>query len=63
MRLRRFGPSSLDFELLGWIDKPVLRGRVLNDLLTEIYNRFREEGITIPFPQTDVHVRRMPGQE
>jgi len=63
VRLRQFGPSSLDFELLGWIEKPVLRGRVLNDLLTALYKRLREAGVTIPFPQTDVHVREMPARD
>jgi len=28
VRMRAFGASSLDFELLGWVDRPVLRGRV-----------------------------------
>ncbi len=57
VRMRAFGASSLDFELLGWINHPELRGRVKHDLLMKIDRRFREEGIVIPFPQRDVHVR------
>jgi small-conductance mechanosensitive channel len=57
VRMRSFGASSLDFELLGWINHPELRGRVRHDLLMEIDRRFREEGIVIPFPQHDVHIR------
>jgi len=57
VRMRAFGASSLDFELLGWIKHPELRGRVKHDLLMEIDRRFRQEGIVIPFPQRDVHVR------
>ncbi len=57
VRMRAFGASSLDFELLGWINHPELRGRVKHDLLMEIDRRFREEGIVIPFPQRDVHIR------
>jgi len=61
VRLRTFGASSLDFELLGWIDHPELRGRVKHELLMNIYKAFAEHGIEIPFPQQDVHVRSMPG--
>ena len=59
VRMRAFGASSLDFELLGWVDKPVLRGRVTDSLLKSIYKRFQAEEITIPFPQTDVYLHRM----
>ena len=59
-RMRAFGPSSLDFELLGWIKYPEQRGLVAHRILMEIDRRFREEGITIPFPQQDVHIRSMP---
>jgi len=57
VRMRAFGDSSLDFELLGWINHPELRGRVKHDLLMEIDRRFRQEGIVIPFPQRDLHIR------
>jgi small-conductance mechanosensitive channel len=56
VRMRAFGASSLDFELLGWISHPEMRGRVRHDLLMEIDRRFRQEGIVIPFPQRDVHI-------
>jgi small-conductance mechanosensitive channel len=57
VRMRAFGASSLEFELMGWINHPELRGRVKHDLLMEIDRRFRQEGIVIPFPQRDVHIR------
>ncbi|MFQ5653255.1 MAG: mechanosensitive ion channel family protein, partial [Planctomycetota bacterium] len=60
VRLRSFADSALAFELLGWIDAPVLRGRILDALHATIYKRFREEGIEIPYPKRDVHVREMP---
>ncbi|NIP19333.1 MAG: mechanosensitive ion channel, partial [Xanthomonadales bacterium] len=60
VRMRAFGASSLDFELLGWIDHPELRGRIIHEMLIAIYKAFGREGITIPFPQQDVHVRSMP---
>jgi len=60
VRMRAFGNSSLDFELLAWIDRPVLRGRIRHDILKGIYKAFIEHGIEIPFPQTDIHLRSMP---
>jgi small-conductance mechanosensitive channel len=56
VRFRAFGPSSLDHELLCWVEKPVLRGRVTHLLNINVLKRFREEGIEIPFPQQDVHI-------
>lgn len=56
VRMRAFGPSSLDFELLGWVDRPVQRGRVMDALLKSVYKRFQSESIRIPFPQTDIHL-------
>jgi small-conductance mechanosensitive channel len=59
-RFRRFGESSLDFELLGWIANPADRGRLQHELNIGIYKAFRAEKIEIPFPQRDLHVRTMP---
>jgi len=57
VRFRAFGDSSLNHELLCWVEKPVLRGRILHMLNTAVYKRFAQEGIEIPFPQRDVHIR------
>lgn len=56
VRLRALGDSGLQFELLCWIDEPILRGRTLDALYEAVYNRFREEGIEIPFPKRDVYL-------
>ena len=60
VRFRQFGDSSLNFELLGWIAEPANRGRVKHELNCSVYRAFNEEGIQIPFPQRDLHVRTMP---
>jgi len=60
VRFRAFGNSSLDFELLCWIDQPVDRGRITHYLHMEVYKAFLREGIEIPFPQQDVYVRQLP---
>lgn len=60
VRFRKFGESSLDFELLCWIEQPVDRGRILHELNCAVYKAFIAEAIVIPYPQRDLHVRTMP---
>lgn len=56
VRFRGFGDSSLDFELLCWVDFPANRGRVMHELNRAVYKTFAENKVTIPFPQRDVHM-------
>ncbi len=56
VRFRELGDSALKFQLMGWIDEPVLRGRALDELNGAVYRKFNAEGISIAFPQMDVHV-------
>ena len=53
-----FGDSSLNFELHFWISpRSVLdRRQIESDLRYKIDQCFRDNGVTIPFPQRDVHV-------
>ncbi|MEB3213491.1 MAG: mechanosensitive ion channel domain-containing protein, partial [Leptolyngbyaceae bacterium] len=52
-----FGDSSLDFDLLVWIREPPHKDRIRSDLYYLIEANFRRNGIEIPFPQRDLHVR------
>jgi len=60
VRFREFGESSLNFQLMCWIEEPVMRGRVIDALNTEIYKRLAREGIEIPYPKRDVFIKQMP---
>ncbi|MCW8901116.1 MAG: mechanosensitive ion channel family protein [Gammaproteobacteria bacterium] len=60
VRFRAFGNSSLDIELLCWVEIPEIRGRVLDALNTAIYKRFIEEGIEIPYSKHDLFIKEMP---
>jgi MscS family membrane protein len=60
VRFRQFGESSLDFELLCWIERPVDRGRIRHELGCAVYRAFAANEIEIPFPQRDLHVKTMP---
>ncbi len=57
VRFRSFGDSSLEFDLLCWIDLPEQRGRTIHELNWAVKEEFEKEGIEIPFPQRDVHIR------
>ncbi len=60
VRFRTFGQSSLDFELLCWINHPVQRGRVIDALNCQVYKRFIEEKIEIPYSKHDLYIKEMP---
>ncbi len=60
VRFRLFGESSLDFELLVWIARPIDRGRVKHELNCAVYKALNKYNIEIPFPQRVLHVRTMP---
>ena len=60
VRMRGFGDSSLDFELLAWIDKPEDRGRIMHELFMDTYKALNLAQIEIPFPQRDLWVKQMP---
>jgi small-conductance mechanosensitive channel len=56
VRMRQFGNSSVDFELLCWVEDPSLRGLEIHHLLKAVYSTFAEKNITVPFPQRDIHL-------
>lgn len=60
VRFRTFGGSSLDIELLCWVETPEVRGRVLDILNTAIYKCFNAEGIEIPYSKQDLYIKEMP---
>lgn len=58
VRFMGFGDSSLDFELRVWTSRHVQTPKTLmSDLFFEVFRAFRENGIEIPFPQRDVHLK------
>ena len=52
---KEFADSSLNFDLRIWIINPMGRFKIISDLNYAIDNAFRENNVTIPFPQRDVH--------
>lgn len=61
VRFREFGDSGLAFELLAWIEEPVYRGRVLDELNTRVYRALAAAGIEIPYTKYDIYIKESPG--
>ncbi len=59
VRYRRFGDWSIDLELLCWVDSPVLRGLVTDELVVAVYKAFNEAGIDFPYPRQEHYIRSM----
>jgi len=56
--LTGFGNSSVDLELRFWIDDPTNGlGNVKSEVLLKIWDKFHQNGIEIPYPQRDLHIR------
>jgi len=56
--LMGFGDNSVDLEVRCWINDPQLGiANVKSKVLLGIWDRFQENGIEIPFPQRDIHVK------
>ena len=60
VRFRAFGDSGLEFELLAWIEEPLYRGRVIDELNRRVYKAFAAAGIEIPYAKQDVYVKELP---
>ena len=57
-----FGESSVDHEILVWIGDPEHGvGSVRSDILNRVWQLFKKNGIDIPFPQRDLHIKDWPG--
>ena len=56
-----FGNSSIDFKLRFWVHTIDDRMKIRSEVAVIIDRKFREEGITIPFPQQDLHLRSVDG--
>ncbi len=55
--LTGFGDSSINFEVRFWVNDPEAGiGAVRSEIFMEIWKRFKEENIEIPFPQRVVHL-------
>ncbi|HQS70733.1 MAG: mechanosensitive ion channel protein MscS [Novosphingobium sp. 28-62-57] len=60
--LSGFGASSIDMTMIVWIDDPEGGvGNVKSDVLWRVWRLFKEHGVEIPFPQSDVNLKDSAG--
>ncbi len=57
-----FGDSSLNFRLLFWVPYDIGIG-TKSKVAIGIYNIFKENGVEIPFPQVDLHLKDTPANK
>ena len=53
----KFGDWSLDFRMLVWTNRPRLHTQIRSDINYRVERLFRQAGIEIPFPQTELRLR------
>jgi small-conductance mechanosensitive channel len=62
--LNHFGESSIDFELLVWIDvRQIAPRRLRGELNFHIWDVLKEQHIEIPYPQRDLYLKPDAGLE
>lgn len=60
-RLVSFGDSSVNIEARFWVDDPANGvANITSDFLLNVWKLFKANGIEIPFPQTDIHIKEIP---
>ncbi|MCC6925137.1 mechanosensitive ion channel domain-containing protein [Novosphingobium sp.] len=61
--LSEFGDSAIVFEVQMWIADPEEGlGNLRSDLLKGVWKAFQANGIQVPFPQRDLHIKEWPGK-
>jgi len=60
VRFNDFGDSSLVFQLFFWTDEAFSVEQIKSNLRFLIYSEFSKAGITIAYPQRDIHIKSMP---
>ncbi|WP_308993374.1 mechanosensitive ion channel domain-containing protein [Mariniflexile litorale] len=62
VRFTNFGDSSLDFKVVFTISDSFNANAIKSEVRFEIDKLFRENNISIPFPQRDIHIIQRPDQ-
>ncbi len=57
-----FGNSSIDFRILFWVANYATWLAVKSDVILRVDRLFKENNITIPFPQQDIHIKVADGK-
>lgn len=58
--MQSFSESSVDFRILFWIENMDLMLDIRNEIMTAIFQAFKDNDIEIPFPKRDLYVKNLP---
>ena len=59
--IKSFGDNGVEFDLRIWIDDPEAGvGNIVSEVFLRIWDAFKANGISMPYPQRDIHVRSLP---
>jgi small-conductance mechanosensitive channel len=59
VRLKNFGDSGIEMELMFWSPNSFRIENIKSDIRYTLDRKFRENGITIPFPQRVIHTSKL----
>ena len=60
VRFKNFGESSLEFQLLFWTTDTFSVENIKSQIRYKINAAFKVQGVQIPFPQRDIHIKSPP---
>ncbi|MCS5491908.1 mechanosensitive ion channel domain-containing protein [Algoriphagus limi] len=58
--MQNFGDSSVDFRLLFWVESMDVWLEIRSDVMTSIFEIFKENGVEIPYPKRDLYLKSLP---
>jgi potassium-dependent mechanosensitive channel len=59
--LQTFGDNSVNFRVLFWVHDVDVWVSIRDKVMRGIFKSFKENGVEIPFPQRDLHIKNFPG--
>jgi MscS family membrane protein len=62
VRYRSFDDSGITMETLFSIDEPRRKGEIVHSVIKDVFKNLNKDGISIPFPQRDVHLHEQRGR-
>lgn len=60
--MQQFSERAVEFRILFWIESMDHMLEMRNEVMNAIFQAFRENGIEIPLPRRDLHIRSLPTQ-
>jgi potassium efflux system protein len=60
--MQQFSERAVEFRILFWIESMDHMLEMRNEVMNAIFQAFRENGIEIPLPRRDLHIKSLPTQ-